>query len=72
MPLSNEVVREHAEGLNTLFNAQQAELILALVNAAIVEAAAGVAALNIPSAPTANGDYNLTITSGVATWTTDA
>lgn len=42
MPLSNAVVREHAEGLNTLFNAQQAELILALVNAA-ADAASGEA-----------------------------
>lgn len=42
MPLSNAVVREHAEGLNTLFNAEQATLLLALVNAA-VDAASGEA-----------------------------
>lgn len=45
MPLSNAVVREHAEGLNTLFNAQQAELILALINAAVDAAGGDTAAL---------------------------
>jgi hypothetical protein len=45
MPLSNAVLREHADALNTLFNAQQSALIVNLVNAALDEADANLAAL---------------------------
>ena len=69
MALSQETIREHGDALNTLFNAQQAALILALVNAAADQAAAGVAALGLPaSAPTVDDTYVLEIDSGVASW----
>lgn len=72
MALSAAVVREHADALNINFTAAQAALILALVNAASDAAAADVAALGLPAAaPSGDGDYNLTITSGVATWTAE-
>lgn len=46
MPLSNAVVRENADALNTLFNAQQALLILALVNAAVDQSQTQLTALD--------------------------
>lgn len=77
MPLSNDVVRQHADALNTQFNAQQALTILALINAAVDQAGAGtsaaVAALGLPAAaPTADDTYVLDITSGVATWVAES
>lgn len=70
MPISQAVLREHADGLNTLFNAEQATLILNLINAALAESAADVDALRVPVAPTTAGNYRLTVAAGgVTSWT---
>lgn len=61
MALSPAVVREHAEGLNAFFTAQQAQVILALVNAAA----------SLPPPPAGAGEYNLLITAGVPSWIVD-
>lgn len=76
MALPAAVLRQHGDALNTLFNAQQAALILALVEAVSNQATAAqasVAALGIPAKPTAVGEYNLTIlaANGPATWVVD-
>ena len=69
MALSADVVRQFADALNTNFTEAQAKLILALVDAAADQAAAGVAALGLPaSAPAGDGTYVLEIDSGAASW----
>lgn len=63
MAISAATLREHGDALNILFNAQQAELLVALINAATEDTS------GIPDAPAADGEYTLTVASGEAEWT---